>query len=114
MLISFYACPSARLLPQLTVRIRHACAPSLIRQETGQAAGNMGGRKTEKGVNTRSAWTDQYVFNMLVEIRNIPKSLGRPGGSVCCVLTLDFSSGRDLRVMGSSPTSGSVLSLEPA
>ena len=29
-------------------------------------------------------------------------------------LTLDFSSGHDLRVMGSSPALGSVLSMEPA
>lgn len=28
--------------------------------------------------------------------------------------TLDFSSGHDLRVVGLSPTSGSVLGLEPA
>ena len=33
--------------------------------------------------------------------------------SVEC-LTLDFSSGHDLRVVGSSPASGSVLSTEPA
>ena len=29
-------------------------------------------------------------------------------------LTLDFSSGHDPHVVGSSPTSGSVLSMEPA
>ena len=30
------------------------------------------------------------------------------------LLTLDFRSGRDPRVVGSSPMSGSVLSVEPA
>jgi len=29
-------------------------------------------------------------------------------------LTLDFGSGQDLRIMGSSPTSGSVLGVESA
>ena len=40
---------------------------------------------------------------------------GRVGGAQSVErLTLDFSSGRDPRVVGSSPTSGSALSVEPA
>ena len=45
-------------------------------------------------------------------------SWGRPGGSVVAQsvkhLTLDFGSGHDLRVVRSSPASGSMLGIEPA
>ena len=53
---------------------------------------------------------NKQTFKKRLEIQNIRGPLG---GSVIKCLTLDLSSGLDLRVVSSSPMLGSMLSMEP-
>ena len=67
-----------------------------------------GGRERGKGKvggRDQEAPTSSYKIN---------KSLGHLGGPLVKHPTLEFISGHDPRVVGSSPMLGSTLSLEPA
>ena len=61
---------------------------------------------------TRRIRSGALMYSRVITVNNAVR--GAWGAQSIKCLTLDFCSGHDLRVMRSSPTSGSTMSVEPA